>query len=176
MEVGRMKTFPGGWRMLVTVAVAFLAGVLVSGLIMVSMVKSRMISVQESSLSFEETVAALEGNIAAAEGWSSPGTRDLNGMMAKHGVTFTPRVKLVEMCKAPYAARVLQHDRKVATLMPCAIAVYEDDDGRVWLSKMNLGLMGKLFGGTVGEVMGDLVAGEEKQILAPLLTQVAGDS
>jgi len=171
-----MGTFPGGLRMLMTIVVAFLAGVIVTGLITVSVVKSRMISVQESALSFEETIAALEGNIAAAEGWSSPGTRDLNGMMAKHGVTFEPRVRLVEMCKAPYAARVLQNDRKLATLMPCAIAVYEDDDGRVWLSKMNLGLMGKLFGGTVGEVMGDLVAGEEKRILAPILTRAAASN
>jgi len=39
--------------------------------------------------------------------------------------------------------------------MPCTLAVYEADDGKVYISKMNTGLMGKLFGGTVAEVVGD---------------------
>ncbi len=155
-----------GLGMLLAIVLSFLAGAILTGLVMVYMVKTRMITVTESSLGFEETVAALQKGVAAAEGWQSPGTRDLNGMMAKHGVVFEPRVKLVEMCKAPYAAAVLKDDRKVATLMPCAIAIFEDDAGKVWLSKMNLGLMGRLFGGTVGEVMGKHVASEEKQILA----------
>ena len=55
--------------------------------------------------------------------------------------------------------------------MPCAVAVYEDDAGKVWLSKMNGGLMGKLFGGTVGRVMGPFVSSEEKQILARIVGQ-----
>ena len=49
--------------------------------------------------------------------------------------------------------------------MPCTLAVYEADDGKVYLSKTNTGLMGRLFGGTVGEVMGDLVSAEEAEIL-----------
>jgi uncharacterized protein (DUF302 family) len=147
---------------------AFLAGAIATTLVFISVARSQMIQVARSPLSFDETVSALEDGAMAAEGWSSPGTRDMNAMMAKHGVEFTPRVKLVEMCKAPYAAEVLRDDRKIATLMPCAVAVYEDDRGRVWYSKMNVGLMARIFGGTVGRVMGLGVAKEEKQILASL--------
>ena len=58
----------------------------------------------------------------------------------------------------------------MATLMPCALAVYEDDIGGVRVSKMNVGLLGRVFGGTVGRVMGGLVAREESSILAALET------
>jgi hypothetical protein len=32
--------------------------------------------------------------------------------------------------------------------------VWEDDDGKVYLSKMNLTLMAKMFGGNIAKVMG----------------------
>jgi uncharacterized protein (DUF302 family) len=152
----------------IALILAFLAGAIAATLILLAVARAQMIQVARSPLRFDETVSALEDGAMAAEGWSSPGTRDMNAMMAKHGVDFRPRVKLVEMCKAPYAAEVLRDDRKIATLMPCAVAVYEDDQGQVWYSKMNVGLMARLFGGTVGRVMGLGVAREERQILANL--------
>ena len=39
--------------------------------------------------------------------------------MAKHGVEFKPRVKLVKLCKAEYAQSVLASDRHISTMMPC---------------------------------------------------------
>ena len=137
-----------------TVVLAFLLGAVVATVVIVATMRARMIEVIPSPLGLEETVAALEHGITQVEGWSNPGLRDLNGMMAKHGVTLAPRVRLVEMCKARYAAEVLQEDRRVATA------------GKVWMSKLNLGLMGKVFGGSVGRVMGQKVAGEERKILA----------
>jgi len=151
------------------ILIAFLLGAAVAVAAMSAVMRSRMIEIAASRFgSVEETVTALEQGIAAAEGWSSPGTRDLNGMLAKHGVPLAPKVRLVEMCKARYAAEVLQDARHFATLMPCAVAVYEDDAGRVWLSRMNTGLLAKVFGGTVARVMGGGVAVEEKRILGPL--------
>lgn len=145
------------------------AGAIAVTLLFVSLLRRRMIEVARSPFAtVEQTVMALERAIGQSDGWSHPGTRDLNGMMAKHGVAFGPRVRLVEMCKAAYSADVLKTDRHIATLMPCAIAVYEDDDGAVWLAKLNLKLMGKLFGGNVGRVMGRQVAGEEERMLAGL--------
>lgn len=135
----------------------------------VTLMRRRMLAITPSRFAtVEETVAALEQGIAAADGWSSPATRDLNGMLAKHGVTFTPKVRLVELCKAPYAAEVLRDTRAMATLMPCALAVYEDDAGKVWISRLNSGLLGKMFGGTVARVMGGGVAVEEERLLRPI--------
>lgn len=147
-----------------------LGGVLIGALAavaaMVVVMRSRMIQVIASPLDFDDTLKALDRGVEAAEGWSSPGRRDLNAMMRKNGVEFTPRVTLVEVCKATYAKEVLRDDRRMATLMPCALAVYEDDAGKVWISKMNTGLMGRVFGGTVGRVMGGLVSKEETTILS----------
>jgi hypothetical protein len=37
--------------------------------------------------------------------------------------------------------------------MPCSWAVYEMADGSVWLAKMNVGLMSKIFSGVAGTMM-----------------------
>jgi len=153
--------------MVTTVLVAVGALVLGAGVSLVAMVRmlpGRMILVRPSRLGFDETVAALEQGLVE-EGWASPGTLDLNQSMAKRGVVFKPRVKVVQLCNARYASSVLGTDRHVASLMPCAIAVYEGDDGRVYVSKMNTGLMGKLFGGNIARIMGGRAAKDEAAIL-----------
>jgi uncharacterized protein (DUF302 family) len=127
-----------------------------------------MIHDRPSKLGFDQTVQALEESIVA-NGWTHSGTRDLQKSLTRQGVEFPHRVKIVELCKPEYAADVLGTDRYVATLMPCAIAVYEDENGQVRVSSMNTGLMGKMFGGNIAKVMGDSVAKDEAKILEPVL-------
>jgi uncharacterized membrane protein YuzA (DUF378 family) len=38
--------------------------------------------------------------------------------------------------------------------MPLAIGVYEDKQGQVYISRLNVGLLGLMFGGTIAKVMG----------------------
>ena len=102
-------------------------------------------------------------------GWVSPGVRNMNKSMAKQGVSFDKQVRLVKMCKAEHAKSVLATDRHVATLMPCVIAVYEGNDGKVYVSSMNMGLMGKMFGGNIAKVMGGAVADKERKILSSVI-------
>jgi uncharacterized protein (DUF302 family) len=94
---------------------------------------------------------------------------DMNKSMAKHDVAFGPRVKLVKLCKPEYAKSVLTTDRHVSTLMPCTFAVWEGDDGKVYLSKMNMSLMAKMFGGNIAKVMGGSVARDERNILSGII-------
>ena len=150
--------------------VGLAAGFLLCGIIVFAAMPSMMIVTAESTLGFDETVAALEKRIPE-HGWVVSGDKpvDMNKSMAKHGVTFTPRVKLVKLCKADYAKSVLTTDRHVSTMMPCTFSVWEDDDGKVYLSKMNLALMAKMFGGNVAKVMGGSVVEDEEKILAGLL-------
>jgi len=146
------------------------AGAVLAGLVILQVMPGMMIVTKPSRLGFDETVAAIQKGIAD-EGWSSPATIDMNKSLAKHGVEFKPRVKIVQLCKAQYAKDVLTTDRYVASLMPCAVAVYETDDGGVYVSKMNTGLMGKLFGGTIAEVMGGKVADDEHAILKNVVAE-----
>jgi len=145
-------------------------GFVLCGVIVVTAMPSMMIVTAESTLGFDETVAALEKRIPE-HGWVIPGEKpiDMNKSMAKHGVTFEPRVKLVKLCKAEYAKSVLTTDRHVSTMMPCTFSVWEDDDGKVYLSKMNMGLMAKMFGGNIAKVMGEKVAQDEEEMLQGLL-------
>jgi uncharacterized protein (DUF302 family) len=43
-------------------------------------------------------------------------------------------------------------------MMPCRVSIYEKSNGKVYVSWMNTGLMGGLFGGLVAEVMDDASA------------------
>jgi uncharacterized protein (DUF302 family) len=132
---------------LVGALVGVVAGAVLCGVAMVSAMPRMMIVTQESRLDFDETVAALEEAIPA-HGWVISTVGDMNQSMAKHGVEFGPRVKLVKLCKPEYAKSVLTTDRHVSTLMPCTIAVWEGDDGKIYVSKMNMPLMARLFGVT----------------------------
>lgn len=143
------------------------AAVGLGGLVVVAM-RRVMILRREATLGFDQTVSTLAER-AKEQGWSILEVMDVNSCASDHGECLTPRVKLLKLCKAPYALRVLSDQRHMACMMPCTIAVYEGDNGKVYISKMNTGLMGKLFGGTVAEVMGGAVSREEAEILEPVV-------
>jgi uncharacterized protein (DUF302 family) len=163
----KMMTAQRSRKMWILGIVCFMAGVLLCGIIAFIAMPSLMIVTKESKLGFDETVAALEKRIIE-HGWAIQGGQpiDMNQSMAKHGVTFNPRVKL---CKAEYAKDVLTTDRHVSTMMPCTFSVWEGDDGKVYLSKMNLALMAKMFGGNIANVMGKKVVYDEEKILRDVL-------
>lgn len=127
-----------------------------------------MIEVRDSALGFDETVEAVEKAVHDA-GWVLSESKDFNKSLEKEGMMLAPRIHLVKLCKPAYAVDVLREERKVSCLMPCTFAIYEDETGRVKLSKMNTGLMGKLFGGAVRRVMGEAVAREERDMLEGIL-------
>jgi len=152
----------------VAAVIGTLIGAALCGVIIFTAMPAAMIITQESKLGFDETVATLESSIAA-NGWVVSAVMDMNKSMAKHGVAFGPRVKLVKLCKPEYAKSVLTTDREISTFMPCTLAVWETDEGRVQISKMNMRLMAKMFGGNVARVMGGPVAAEERTILAEIV-------
>ncbi len=149
-------------------AVGFVAGALALALIAYLAMPGRMIVTAASKHGFDETVGRIEAAVKAA-GWTSPATLRIDKSLAKAGLDFGPRVAVVELCKPEYAEEVLTDRREMSALMPCRIAVWEGDDGGVYVSKMNTGLMAKLFGGTVARVMGGAVAGDEHTMLADIV-------
>ena len=150
------------------VVIGLVVGAILAGGAIVTAMPKMMIVTQESRLGFDETVAALEKAIPA-NGWVVSTVSDMNKSMAKHGVEFAPRVKLVKLCKPEYAQSVLTTDRHVSTLMPCTLAVWEGDDKKVYVSKMNMSLMAKMFGGNIADVMGGSVARDEHAILLDIV-------
>ena len=152
----------------ISMVAGLLAGVVVTGIVGWTAMPGLMIVTEQSRLGFDETVSAL-GEAISDRGWISPGTTDMQASLNKHGQEFPHRVKIIKLCHPQYAADVLTTDRHVACLMPCSIAVWEADDGKVYISKMNTGLVGKMFGGNIARVMGNKVGRDEAAILATVV-------
>jgi len=119
--------------------------------------KSRYQSVEETC---QQLKAAVEAN-----GWSCPAIRDMNMTISQKGIQMDRRVMIVELCKAQYAKDVLSTNPEVSTLMPCAWGVYQGNNKNIYITGMNMSLMGKMFGGNIARIMGGSVAVDEKQML-----------
>lgn len=144
-----------------------LVGVVLAGLVAWKVMPSMMLRERVSPLGFEETVAKIEAN-AKDGGWVVSGVRKLDQSIRKHGGGDVIPVHLVEMCHPHHAARILNDTdgRKASVLMPCSVSVYEDEQGVVRVVSMNSGLMGRMFGGVISEVMGGKVSREQAEILS----------
>jgi uncharacterized protein (DUF302 family) len=124
-----------------------------------------MIISGETGMTFDESVARLEKSIKD-NGWEHAGTSRLSDSIEKKGYVLGRRVAVVKLCHPEYALSVLKSDRHLSAMMPCSVAIWEGDDGKVRYSKMNTGLIAPLFGGNVKKVMGEQVSADEHRILA----------
>ncbi len=130
-----------------------------------------MLPEARSQYGLEETVTKLT-DAAKAQGWVVQSIVELEKSIEKNGGGVVRPVRLVNICQAKHAARIMNDDtaRRVSVLMPCTISVYEKSDGSVWVGAMNPGLIAPMFGGVVSEVMGKAVAREQEGFLALVRT------
>lgn len=142
-------------KIILTGVAGFVAGVLLTGIIGISMAPGMMISENESIYSFEETVEMIQAEAIEA-GWKVPAVHVISNSVASGGFDVAP-VTVIELCKVNLAGQILSDDesRIVSSMMPCRVAVYEDEEGRVIVSRMNTGLVSKLFGGDIATIMAD---------------------
>ncbi len=160
---------PGLQRVLPALIAGFLLGILTTVIAAWILAPGMMLRVRPSRYAnVEDTCTALQ-KVIEARGWQCPAVRDMNAAMAGQGVKFDRPVRIVELCKAPYARAVLTTNPEVSTLMPCAFGVYQGDDGQVYVAALNTGLLGRIFGGNVAEVMGRQVGADEQAILEAVI-------
>jgi len=145
-----------------------LVGALVTGLVVWNRGSDMMLMEDHSTLGFDETVQAITER-AEADGWKVPKIHEISNTVNEAGFDVMP-VTVIELCKADIAGMVLSSDegRRVAPMMPCRVAVYQTSDGSVVVSRMNSGLMSRMFGGVVQEAMTEAADGNEA-LLAPVL-------
>jgi uncharacterized protein (DUF302 family) len=153
---------------LISSAIGIFIGFILCGIIIYSVMPSMMIVTKQSSMSFDDTINTLKKQVTQ-NGWVVSGVSDVNKSLSAKGVQLQPRVKLFNLCKPEYAKSILTTDRYVSTMMPCTFGVWENDKGDVFISKMNMKLMAKMFGGNIAAVMGDKVAKDEENILKGVL-------
>lgn len=115
-----------------------------------------------SAHGLDDTVTRL-ADAAKAAGWVVQSIIELEKSIEKNGGGVVRPVRLVNICQAKHAARIMNDDtaRRASVLMPCTISVYEKSDGSVWVGAMNPGLIAPFFGGVVAQVMGGPVAREQ---------------
>jgi uncharacterized protein (DUF302 family) len=157
-----MKTKP-----LALFLVGMLVGTLVAATAGAILAPRLMLREQTSPYNLTETLHRITNN-AVAEGWVVSSVAALDESVRKHGGGEVRPVRLVNLCNAQHAAKILNDDqaRIVSVMMPCTISIYEQADGKVVVGTMNAGLLGRLFGGVVAEVMAGPVARQQQEFLS----------
>ena len=156
---------------LIWIVVGVIIGLVAAAAIGVSMMRSKMVLPERSPHAFDETCVLIEKVVSEAEGWGFPRPAfDMSAKLAEKGA-LPPnirRIRLYSVCYPPVAARVLADSPKLSAIMPCSWSVYELDDGSVWIARMNIGMMSKVMGGTVGAAM-QVVARADASFMAKIL-------
>lgn len=145
----------------------FVGGILFTALLGWQMMPSMMFTERLSPYDMEETIARIQHNIQdAGNGWELSGLRDPARAVQKDGGNVLP-VKMIEACSTKYSKPILNDDtvRFLSILMPCKVTVYKKNDGKTYIGTMNAGLMGKMFGPLVGEVMGHVADDQKKFVV-----------
>ena len=108
---------------------------------------------RDSRLDYSETIAAIHES-SKAEGWIIPKQYKLDVSLSKAGYEILP-VSVIELCKPEHAYKILSEDeyRLVSSMMPCRVAVYQKADGTTVVSRMNTGLISRVFDKTVRDVL-----------------------
>jgi uncharacterized protein (DUF302 family) len=96
----------------------------------------------QSARSFEDAVAAVQAG-AKQKGFGVLGVHDLAETLASKGFPRDP-VKVVEVCNPSHASRVLAANPRIASMLPCRIAVYVKD-GKVFVSTVRPLFLGRIF-------------------------------
>lgn len=92
--------------------------------------------------SFDEAVEAVARK-AVENGFRVLHVHDLAAALGEKGFPREP-LKLIEICNARYASEVLKKDIRTALLLPCPIAVY-NENGKTCISTMLPGRMADFF-------------------------------
>ncbi len=158
-------------NLVISLLVGLLVGSLVTGVVIWKIMPGMMLEVKESNYPLEETVSRIE-QVAKDSNWQVPKIYNLQNSLHEAGYDDFGSLRVLSMCQADHAYKILTDDnnKKVSSMMPCRIGVYEDSDGKVFISRMNIGLMSKMFGGTIETVMGK-VAAEEDRMLEGIIKQ-----
>jgi uncharacterized protein (DUF302 family) len=79
---------------------------------------------------------------ASKKEWQNPAVHNLQQSLAKSGKDVRP-VQVVEICKTDYSGLMLEknHERISSILMPCRISVYEKEDGKTYVTLLNMAEM-----------------------------------
>ncbi len=157
----------------VSMALCIVASVLITAIVVgwlfVAVLRAKMISNVKSKYNFEETCKKIEEVVPKGEGWGFPiPAWEFYESQIKKNLKYDniKNCKIYFVCKSKYANQVVSDDPKWSGIMPCSWSVYELTNGDVYVAKMNIPLMSKMFTGVLGTVMSKVAKEEEEFIKA----------
>ncbi len=147
--------------------IGLVLGIVVTVVAIMIILPKQMFVVKESKLDFAGTVMAIEES-AAENKWGISHKYDLQATLKGKGFDVKP-VNVMSLCKPDHAYQILSsnQERLASALMPCRIAVYEND-GKTYVSMLNSALFSKFMSSKIKSVMGEAAA-ENTIILKPVL-------
>ena len=168
MELGE-KGEIGMKRFLLGLICGIGMAVLVGALLMPQV--GRLFFVEDRSLlPFDETVEQIREHCQQNPHWHITQEKDYNAAYAKRGKGELPfRLTEFKLGNPDHSYRINKEYPAVCTFMPAAIAVveYKPEDVRIY--RKNTGFMGRMFTGSVKEVMQYEVPRELDQILSGII-------
>lgn len=155
-------------KTIITAAAGLVAGLVLTMAVVWFSAPALMLKEDVSRYDFAESLQVFE-QTALANGWKIPTTHDMQKTMHSFGKDVLAGY-VFELCHPVHAYEILSRDneRIVMSMMPCRVAIYERSDGKVYVSRMNTSLMGKMMGGVVPRVMKQASA-ESEQIINALI-------
>jgi len=136
--------------------IGIIVGMVLMGLIVWRVMPRLMLVQHECKRSFDETITLIGEAVKKKQNWKILGINDYQKTIRESGYGEMNRIGSIALCNPRYSSCILTEDgnKKVTAFMPVEVGIYEDKSKRVWLSEMNVSLLGKMFGGTIAEVMG----------------------
>jgi len=152
------------------ILIGVVSGMFLGLLIAFFIAPSLMFREDKNSSDFDTTVARLEKAIEV-RGWKTPVIHDLQATMKKFGKEVRS-VKVLEICHPDHSYEILNRSEEkiVSSMMPCRISVYEKEDGSVWISRMNSGLLSKPMSPVIRKTM-SAAAADVEEIIAEVMQE-----
>ena len=145
----------------------FLAGVLWgAALILIGGIlylRSNLITEHALPGTFEEITGKVPAAAGSVDGWLA--TREQ--CLLPKSIDGEP-LAVYKLCNPDYAKELLADEdgRRIAAAIPCATAFYRKKDGRVYMAKWNMPLIGRLLGGVPARLFPGRISEEQRAIIA----------
>ncbi len=148
--------------------IGLLVGSLLTSVVIYKSAPGMMLVEDTVDMSIEEALRKLE-KAAEELGWKVPTVHMISDSVKKAGYDVRP-VAVLELCHPKLAGMMLDDEkgRRISPMMPCRVALYENADGTITVSRMNSGMMSKMFGGIIASGMAE-AAGQNEEIFASIL-------
>ncbi|MDQ7008043.1 MAG: DUF302 domain-containing protein [Acidobacteriota bacterium] len=154
-----------------------LVGMILAGVVFVALMRRKMVQLRRSALDFEGTLEAIRKAVGAVPGWSFPMPElDFLEKLQKKGfgVQGIRKARIFFLCNPSHASEVVGQRPEMIGIMPCSWGVLEDEAGRVYLARMNIPLLSRMFTGVVGSTMRRVAEDEERMLAAIEGTSAGG--